>query len=104
MARPAGSVNKPKKAQDLLDIVVAEYKKQGKLLSYELGDIENLSEDMKAEILAEQTANPDLNNSNIFELEGEKEEDYLYQCGECRANLDGEDAICPHCGTTLRWG
>lgn len=26
------------------------------------------------------------------------EEDYIYRCSECDAELDVEDVVCPYCG------
>lgn len=108
MAKEKGTKNKPKNAQNLLDRVVEEYKKQGKTLSYSLADMGDLTEEQKVEIAKAATENPNLNIANIFELqdnpeEGNQGDDNLYECGQCHSKLDGEDAQCPHCRATLRW-
>ena len=101
MARPKDSKNKPKNVHDLLEKVVAEYQKQGKKLSYNVEDLTGLTEVQKAEIEAATSLNPNLDIANIFELEDS--EDNLYKCGKCHNDLEGEDAVCPYCGSTLRW-
>jgi len=104
MSRPQGSKNKPKNAKQLLDAVVTEYKKHGKNLSFELSDIENLTEEQKAKIADTAKNNPDINIPLEFELENpEDEEDETFKCGNCGAELEGEDSSCPYCGIPLSW-
>lgn len=105
MPRPKGSKNLPKNAQDLLARVVAEYEKQGKKVTVSIEDLADLTDEQKATIAEAVQTNPDLNIPNIFELENAEDENdnYAFQCGKCKEKLDGEDAICPHCGSTLRW-
>ena len=102
MPRQTGSKNKPKNAKDLLDRVIAEYAKQGKKLTVNLEDMADLPDDVRASIAQQVEANPDLNIPNIFELEGEEEEETL-TCGNCKEELDGEYSECPHCGVPLTW-
>jgi len=108
MPRPKDSKNKPKNAQDLLDRVNNELQKQGKKLSYTIEDLADLSEVDKIAIAERMKDNPTLDIGNIFEIDSEDDENSsddsdTYTCGHCHASLDGEDAICPHCGATLRW-
>lgn len=106
MPRKTGSKNKPKNAQQLLDAVVAEYKKQGKTLSFDIKDIADLSPEQKTEIATAVTENPDINIPLEFELEGgddDDDKDEKLICGNCQAELEGEDSTCPNCGCILTW-
>ena len=105
MPRPKGSKNKPKNAQALLDSVIAEYKKQGKTLSFDIKDIEDLTPEQKTEVAEAVSTNPDINIPNIFELEGEEGEEGkdTFTCGNCGKDLGEEVSPCPHCGQTLNW-
>ena len=104
MPRPVGSKNRLKNAPDLLKEVVALYEKQGKQLKVSFEDIANLTGEQQHAIAKEVETNPDINTPEIFALDGgENDNEYTYKCGHCGEALEGEVALCPYCGKTLRW-
>ncbi len=105
MPRQIGSKNKPKNAKQLLDAVIAEYKKQGKSLTVDIKDIADMNEEQIAAAATALADNPDINIPLEFELESsvEDEDDDKLICGNCQAELDGEVSQCPHCGYNLTW-
>ncbi len=105
MPRQTGSKNKPKNARQLLDAVITEYKKQGKSLTIDIKDIADLTDEQRTAATEALSSNPDINIPLEFELETDEgdEGDEKLICGNCRAELDGEDSTCPHCGSNLTW-
>ena len=93
--RPKGARNIPKSAKELLGLLEAEYKKQGKRFTFNIDD----SEPDKDDKTPPKGFFPD------FELDLGKEADEkeTYKCGACNASLDDMEDKCPYCGAKLSW-
>lgn len=87
MVRTAGSKNKPKTTEELMDAVNKQLASEGKKV-----------------IVVDDKGVPSTHTAkevpNIFEVEEEKD---TYKCGACGAELDSDVSECPKCHAKLTW-